>query len=259
MVSDQHLGYENADKDAFNQFLDHLKDDPEVTDLVLLGDVVDMWRRDVSGIFLENYDIIEKILGLPSTIKIHCVAGNHDYHALALEKHKYPLKFTKDLTLPSDGITYRFKHGWEFDLAQQEPIMELLCHNMSDEIGQMRTGFWDLLTGSFGKNALNSLQDLFKFHKSRAGYLKHLQTPPEKRLKPYLKDVEKKACQSVKRREVLIFGHTHRPFINTTETVANSGSWVKDAEPHNTYVELSGGKPRLFVFGGQEITGRVQC
>jgi hypothetical protein len=33
-------------------------------------------------------------------------------------------------------------------------------------------------------------------------------------------------------------------------------SWVTDAADYNTYVELSNGKPRLFVFGGQQITKR---
>jgi hypothetical protein len=55
IVSDLHLGYKNADKDSFSRFLDSLKSDAETTDLVLLGDIVDMWRRDASGVFLENW------------------------------------------------------------------------------------------------------------------------------------------------------------------------------------------------------------
>ncbi len=64
IVSDIHLGYKNADKDAFNRFLDSLQDDTETTDLVLLGDIVDMWRRDAAGVFLENWDIVQKIINL---------------------------------------------------------------------------------------------------------------------------------------------------------------------------------------------------
>ena len=41
-VSDQHLGMENVEKASFNRFLDELGKDSSVTDLVLLGDVVDM-------------------------------------------------------------------------------------------------------------------------------------------------------------------------------------------------------------------------
>ena len=46
--------------------------------------------------------------------------------------------------------------------------------------------------------------------------------------------------------------------MKKAENVVNSGSWVKDAAITNTYVELSGGKPRLFVFGGNEVTDRKE-
>jgi predicted phosphodiesterase len=71
-------------------------------------------------------------------------------------------------------------------------------------------------------------------------------------------DVERKAIASKKTGEILAFGHTHHPFINTKGNVANCGSWVTDAPVHSTYVKLEAGKPRLFVFGGKEITERVQ-
>ena len=59
-------------------------------------------------------------------------------------------------------------------------------------------------------------------------------------------------------RRDLVFGHTHVPFVNKSENVANCGSWVKDAKPYDTYVELTGGKPHLFVFQGKEITDRKE-
>ena len=40
------MGYENSDKASFNNFLEQLLKDAEITDLVLLGDIVDMWRSD---------------------------------------------------------------------------------------------------------------------------------------------------------------------------------------------------------------------
>ncbi len=60
-VSDLHLGFDASDKAAFTRFLGNLQSDPSVTDLVLLGDIVDMWRRDSSGIFLENHDVLDLI------------------------------------------------------------------------------------------------------------------------------------------------------------------------------------------------------
>ena len=68
-----------------NQFLDDLgKGHGGHCNLVLLGDIVDMWRRDASGVFLENRDTMDRILELPQSIKVHYVAGNHDYHVLHL-------------------------------------------------------------------------------------------------------------------------------------------------------------------------------
>jgi UDP-2,3-diacylglucosamine pyrophosphatase LpxH len=87
------LGYSNSDKLAFNQFLDVIAKDGEVTHLVLLGDVVDMWRRDSSGVFLENRETMDKIMNLKQRIKVYYVAGNHDFHVLRLQNFAYPFTF----------------------------------------------------------------------------------------------------------------------------------------------------------------------
>src|SRR5215467_1914860 len=139
VVSDQHLGYQNSDKPAFNAFLDQLSGDSSVTDLVLLGDVVDMWRRDASGVFLENSDTLGKITSLMKTMTVHYVAGNHDFHTLQLQGHSYPFNFVRNLQLNVGGYNYRFVHGWEFDRLQQEPLMEALCRVMSDGVGDFET------------------------------------------------------------------------------------------------------------------------
>ena len=85
-----------------------------------------------------------------------------------------------------------------------------------------------------------------------------LQLPPEERLIETLDGVEKKARSSVQSGEVLVFGHTHRPFINEAENLVNVGSWVTTVPVHNTYCRLEEGKPKLFVFQGKEITDRAQ-
>jgi len=69
--------------------------------------------------------------------------------------------------------------------------------------------------------------------------------------------VEKKARSSVQAKEILVFGHTHRPFINDAENLVNVGSWVTTVPVHNTFLRLEEGKPRLFVFEGTEITDRA--
>ena len=61
-------------------------------------------------------------------------------------------------------------------------------------------------------------------------------------------EVEKKAAQSVQKGQLLVFGHTHRPFVSPTQNLVNTGSWVNDEETYNTYVELDGKNMRLMRF-----------
>jgi UDP-2,3-diacylglucosamine pyrophosphatase LpxH len=255
-VSDQHLGIETSDKAAFIRLLESLQSDPSVTDLVLLGDVVDMWRRDASGVFLENKDVLDLIIQLQKKMRVYYIAGNHDFHVLKLQGRGYPISFLRNLTLQQDGLNYTFVHGWEFDEMQREHFMESLCHAMSDNKGDRDTNIWAAINRDKG-----DLARVFSII-VHGGRLRHhaemLQLDPQERLKETLKGVERKACSTVKPGEVLIFGHTHRPFVNKSENVANTGSWMTNAPIHNTYVRLEGGKPKLFVFEGSEITERAE-
>lgn len=69
-----------------------------------------------------------------------------------------------------------------------------------------------------------------------------------------------RASQEIKTGEVLVFGHAHVPSVNKAENVVNFGSWVKDANPYDTYVELTDGKRYPLIFGHrkQEITERTE-
>jgi UDP-2,3-diacylglucosamine pyrophosphatase LpxH len=226
VISDQHLGYENSNVDDFRRFLEYIifiKSDVE--SIVILGDFVDMWRRDASGVFLEYSDIVYTLLALRSAgIKIYIIAGNHDYHLLRLLHHSYPFEFRSELVLPaaSGNFKYKFKHGWEYDLAQQPRIMEALCHNMSDETGGALSNVYNFLLHF--KDHFSSIRDLVAFHGGNDGYVKHLMTKPEDRLQPYLSDVERKALCDVKDGEKLFFGHTHRPFVSNDFKLINTGS-----------------------------------
>jgi len=216
---------------------------------------VDMWRRDASGVFLEHHDTVTKLLTLKSKgVQIFYVAGNHDYHVLDLTNPAYPFKFLKELNLTDGPITYRLVHGYEFDPEQKVPFMAFLCRVMSDTGGAFESNLW--VDFHSAKTILSKMEPSF-VKADLAKVAERLHQRPEDRLKESLNKINLTACKEVKPGEVLIFGHTHVPFINKEENVANTGSWVKDAAITNTYVELTGGKPRLFVFGGQEITERT--
>jgi UDP-2,3-diacylglucosamine pyrophosphatase LpxH len=253
IVSDTHLGYSNSNSQAFESFLDWMSQRNDVESFVILGDFIDMWRRDASGLFLEFNNITQKIISMMQKMQVYCVAGNHDYHLIKLEDHGYPLQFQKDLSLQVDGITYRFYHGWEFDMAQQPPVMELLCRNFSDEGGQLRSDAWNELK-NMGKEILDPLKDLFDKHKGGDKYIQHLLLGPNDRLGNNLSEVEKRAFENIKNGEILVFGHTHRPFVSSQGNLANSGSWLSDENTNNTYIEIAGRNVKLMQYGIGDIT-----
>jgi predicted phosphodiesterase len=86
--------------------------------------------------------------------------------------------------------------------------------------------------------------------------LKELMQRPEIRLKETFGEVERKAGRSAKKDEILVFGHTHRSFVNKKENVVNTGSWVSESRTPNTYVELHPEGISLKIFKG-EITERT--
>jgi predicted phosphodiesterase len=277
VTSDQHLGYENSNVKDFINFLDYIYKRDDVEALILLGDLIDMWRRDASGLFLEFSDIVKQLLNLKDSknIQTYIIAGNHDYHLLKLLDPAYHFNFYQEIPDPSisapssvlstltspstNGIKYKFRHGWEFDLAQHPIIMEAMCHNMSDEAGHARSSIYHIL--EITKDYLGKeLGGIIDYHdtKGNNGYVENLLLPPAQRLKPYFGDLEKRAYTSVNEGEVLIFGHTHRPFVTDDLKLANTGSWVSDAEVHNTFVELEGKEIKLFQFKDQQVITEIK-
>ncbi len=269
VVSDTHLGYCNSNSKAFENFLDHLLQRDDVKILIILGDFIDMWRRDASGLFLEFNSILGKILSLTNKIEVRCVAGNHDYHLLKLTSDdnypfnkEYHLKFEENLQLDIEGIKYMFMHGYEFDPSQWKPVMELLCENFSDEAGQIRSDIWRLLK-LMRKDFVNFWLYLLKNHKgSYKSYVKNLKRPPNKRDNFNITGVEERALKYLKEKipsvERLIFGHTHRPFVSATMNLANSGSWVNDEQTYNTYLEIDGKDIHLMQYSGVDITNKFR-
>jgi UDP-2,3-diacylglucosamine pyrophosphatase LpxH len=267
VVSDIHLGSKSCDKQAFRDFLGQINDDEGLTDLVILGDFVDMWRRDASGVFLENLDTMQLLKDLGKRIRLHFVAGNHDYHLLRLQNraphYDYPFEFHQALEMTDGKHTYRFLHGYEFEYGEEHELMkvamEVLCHVMSDSEGTEEDVFWSHLIRTLSDLHFSALTKSLEGDNVKIK-AKSLMNEPEIRLKDRLQEIEKKvqATHSGNEGEIIVFGHTHHPFINSKENVVNTGSWVKEATPHNTYVELVDGRPRLFVFRQGEILDRLE-
>ncbi len=265
VVSDVHLGSASSERESFNSFLSSLLQDVDLTDLVLLGDIVEMWHRDASGVFLENMDTVIILRELGKRINVHWVTGNHDYHLLKLKNraphYNYPFEFLETLELVDGDHTYRFMHGYEFEYGSEtkfiRPILEILCHVMSDSDGVQKDDMWAYLA-----RKMSDLQYSVFAERGEEGNLKittgSIEDRPEIRLKNRIRGIERLALAEVQEKpgQILVFGHTHDPFISHGEELVNTGSWVKEDPVHNTYVVLEDGRPRLFVFGGAEIMER---
>lgn len=183
---------------------------------------------------------------------IHYVVGNHDYYLLRLNDRyagNYPFTVSRALRLEDGGKKFYFIHGYELEvLANLEPLSienyEKFCEKMcftEDVLCWLASHVWDIIEkrGSIW---------------TQIGTMKK---PPNERTdidKVYYLAVSKAAyiLLGMKTDEALVYGHTHRPFINKEKTVANTGSWVDESalskEYHNSYIEISDGEMELKYF-----------
>jgi UDP-2,3-diacylglucosamine pyrophosphatase LpxH len=250
-VSDVHLGYMKNKKESlsdtknFISFLEDLAKRNDITHFVICGDLLDMWRRDMVGVTIEILHILEMIQDLQSKMEVLYLAGNHDYHICHLTKYNYPFglmegidpKGGKKIT-EEGGKTYLFKHGYDFELLMKkcECFFDLLC-STSDEAGEFKSWLWDQLKlDPITKKLLSAL----------------LKTIEERMLMPENEiDPNPFIKSSLQKDEVLVFGHTHKPFHSQDKI--NLGSWIKYPEKmHNTYLEVIKDQERLLVWPTKE-------
>jgi len=251
VVSDIHLGQKESNHKDFANFLDFLHDDNnlgKIDHLVLLGDILEFWRKQNVDAALIHKEIFEKLNEIKEKTKVHYIIGNHDYSILELAEtsEKYPFEVTKNwrYTEPKrnsddEEKKFYFVHGYELEVfAKFEPMTVRDYENWSYNLC-VRT---EAVLGSF----LSGLWMVFK----GMGKVLSIKKPPEKR---NLDKVDELAQSPEVRSiflgmepdEFLLFGHTHRPFCEIGKKVANTGSWVGKGDDVNTFVQISSGKVEL--------------
>lgn len=240
-VSDVHLGTKASNRGKFIDFIDNLEDD--VDRLVLLGDVIDFWRRDPAGVLLENVDIVQKLMSLGPEIDVFYVVGNHDFHLIQLPKSYfgYRFDFKHDLSLEYGETKYRFIHGHQLEnkrfgtLEMYEAFADVMCM-AGDDVGKAADAIWEKI--GEGGGILDRIRNLL-------GISVYSSNPRPKATLPWIKEkideiisapeernletLEKYAIELINERyegEFLIYGHTHEPFLKTDKNIANTGSWV---------------------------------
>ena len=244
-VSDIHLGKYKESEVLFSKFLDYVADNSRIDDLVLLGDILDMWRGDADTLLRKYKDILKKIVDLQTEKRVFYVVGNHDYHMI--HRNTWFQVHPRVVLTSGDKKVY-FIHGYQFEYPDDTRIYEefanLLCFG-GDVMGAAVDFFWDLYKETMFALIMPKKWFYENFKKSI--------TPPEERLTR--KDMKKiRATITAWRKEnedsiadkFVVFGHTHDPFVDEENGVANTGSWVDDPKyPHfekYTYLTIEEGK-----------------
>ena len=242
-ISDLHLG-DGSGSDDFHRtksmfsFLDFVK--KEADELIILGDLFDLWQAHIYRVLFAHSDLIKKIFSIRKNIEVTYVVGNHDY-----------LPFAR-LTDFDIGIKQLYKdkekkivaeHGHKYDIFNRYSVSKIpllqhpLGRHMSAAIGKMERAIhpdFDKWT----KKAIKRFEKMLLHVKGVKG-----KVPPS--TKEYLDrgghfgEFEEAVKKHLKNgAKIVIFGHTHRAQLERINggIYANCGAWVDEVEP--TYVAL---------------------
>lgn len=243
-VSDIHLGTSQSDKNRFKTFLTDVVEHEDVEHFVLVGDILDMWRRDHERVLIENADILRKLTDLQDKgTTIHFVAGNHDYHTTEMDFYNlYGLDVSTKVVLPCGDQKYYFIHGYQFEFVDDLEIYQKFANELckrGERSGKTAGEIWELL--KIGSSVVDKI------------WVERVTKSPGERLTDG--DIDKINETIKEQKEVykdqigdkfIVYGHTHRPFVDVAGCLANTGSWVDEpSRPYlkkNTYIAIEEGK-----------------
>jgi len=245
IISDIHLGYEKCNTENFKRFIDFLTTQ-EIDHLVLLGDILDFWRRSANNVVKENEEILDTLANIDA--EKHYVVGNHDYALLYTQG--LPFEFTKTLTLTSGNKQFRFIHGYQIEfqsvLEFYEGICEVLCTS-GDGTGEILSDVWDFYEQKLRKilkkegysecwRYMNrgELDRIVKY------VLKYPEEEPLHREFTAEQITQYRETAGLDPEEVLVYGHTHSPCVKKTE--ANAGCWISDCNYLDSFLVINGGR-----------------
>jgi UDP-2,3-diacylglucosamine pyrophosphatase LpxH len=215
-LSDVHLGYRGCQAEFLLAFLERL----DVEQLVLVGDIVDLWslRRRMYWP-VSHHDVLRALLRIArGGTRVVFVPGNHDEGFRELCGASIEgIDVRRDfIHVGADGRRYLVVHGDEFDGAVKfEGWLRVIGEHLYDGI----------LLASHG---LQAVRRRFGYgYWSLATWLK-AQVPDARR---YIDRYERAAAHAARRvgLDGVICGHIHRPGIRTVDDVlyCNDGDWVE--------------------------------
>ncbi len=162
-VADLHLGSPIANKSGFfefiREFLEPNQDD--ISRIVLLGDILDLWRNTNSEVLLNNLDVLAELGRLD--MKKNYLAGNHDYAIFSIlnqssasvppDSKGVLANVSESLELKSDGQKLKFIHGHQIDYWPSLRFYEIFSQAMCfvDKNEQELSDVWSIIN-QFAEN-----------------------------------------------------------------------------------------------------------
>lgn len=156
-VADLHLGSNLANKSGLYDFIhDFLEPNQnDISQIVLLGDILDLWRHRNSQVLQQNLDVLTELGRLDMTKNY--LAGNHDYAIFSLLNQNASLanpgsaglldQVSETLEIQYDGIKLRFIHGHQVDywaaLSFYEVFSQAMC--LVDDDNQDLSDVWNII------------------------------------------------------------------------------------------------------------------
>lgn len=263
IVSDLHLGYEKCNATAFTDFLaNYVKNGiAKEYSLFILGDLWDFWRE---------HDIIysgesDEILSLIHQFKdIYYLPGNHDHITLEATQN-YPdfncYNISKYFRIQSGKRNFFLVHGHELEVVSKltyltipeyDKISDQLCR-MNDTEGNIASYLHEMFHRVFTKGQ-PQITDFLQPAEQRQGM---------DAIDKFARSKARYPLLGMQLDEILIFGHTHRPYNDIENSVVNTGAWITnmlvpkwfeeeyglDKACFGWYVEIKEGEYKLLPYG----------
>lgn len=249
-ISDLHLGDgSRADDfhltDEFLRFLDVIE--PQASQLIVVGDLLELWQADLDKIVFHHNKIIERLLILAGKKRLIYIIGNHDH-----------IPFTKYLN-PQLNILLEFKdresgvwaeHGNQYDIFNRYKDPGMAVRNRRGRNISYLVGWAErILHPDFDEWAANKLLKEGGAFLKQAAKIKNRLTPSSKEYYKRggdLSEYEQAAKGLISNgNRIVIFGHTHQPVLKrlATGVYANCGCWCSKELP--TYIRVKEDKIEL--------------
>lgn len=247
-ISDTHFGFEDFNREEFNQFLDMVRSESP-DKFLLVGDIFEFWRDSIESVMLNNAHLISKINDIHNNgTEVIIIAGNHDWRLVASDEKGIssinpPWNIKREYRFTSGGEEFIAKHGHQFDLANANPFTNRMLCLTDDDVGMFLSNIYSR-SADISSSFVSFARKPQLIARPSLRTLANLSNP-----NILAEEQELDRAELIKQRitsvydEFVIFGHTHRPSIGDNH--ANTGSWTLD---DNTYVEIDEGNVNLITF-----------